>query len=44
MRIHQENNFINKMIQDSKKYLELLHNAKQELQQTTYLKQLTKFK
>ncbi len=44
VRIYQENNFINKMIQDSKKYLELLHNAKHELQQTTYLKQLTKFK
>ncbi|MEC4558605.1 MAG: YqaJ viral recombinase family protein ['Conium maculatum' witches'-broom phytoplasma] len=44
VRIYQDNNFINKMIQDGKKYLTLLQNNKQELQQTTYLKQLTKFK
>ncbi|MEC4559250.1 MAG: YqaJ viral recombinase family protein ['Conium maculatum' witches'-broom phytoplasma] len=44
VRIYQDNNFINKMIQDSKKYLALLQNAKQELTQTTYLKQLTKWK
>ncbi|GAK74160.1 MAG: endonuclease [Candidatus Phytoplasma asteris] len=42
VRIYQDNNFINKMIKDSKKYLELLHNTKKELSQTIYLKQLTK--
>ncbi|ABC65314.1 conserved hypothetical protein [Aster yellows witches'-broom phytoplasma AYWB] len=31
VRIYQDNNFINQMITDSKKYLELLHNAKQKL-------------
>ncbi|MGZ3140231.1 YqaJ viral recombinase family protein [Candidatus Phytoplasma solani] len=42
VRIYQDNNFINKMIQDSKKYLALLHNATKELSQTIYLKQLNK--
>ncbi|PEH36356.1 YqaJ viral recombinase family protein [New Jersey aster yellows phytoplasma] len=42
VRIYQDNNFINKMIADGKKYLELLHKAKQELSQTTYLKKLKK--
>jgi hypothetical protein len=32
------------MINDGKKYLELLANAKKELQQTIYLKTLTKIK
>ncbi|XFE95589.1 hypothetical Protein psc1_00720 [Candidatus Phytoplasma solani] len=44
VRIYQDNNFINKMIQDSKKYLALLTKAKEELEKTTYLKQLSKIK
>ncbi|MDO8059446.1 YqaJ viral recombinase family protein ['Crotalaria aegyptiaca' phytoplasma] len=44
VRIYQDHHFIIKMIEDSKKYLALLHNAKQELTQTTYLKQLSKIK
>jgi hypothetical protein len=44
VRIYLDNNFITKMIQDSKQYLELLSKAKQELSQTTYLKRLSKFK
>ncbi|WP_341833455.1 YqaJ viral recombinase family protein [Candidatus Phytoplasma asteris] len=44
VRIYQDNNFINKMIADGKKYLELLNKAKQELSQTTYLKKISKIK
>ncbi|MFW8664807.1 YqaJ viral recombinase family protein, partial [Candidatus Phytoplasma citri] len=44
VRIYQEHTFITKMIQDSQKYLALLNNTKQELAQTTYLKQLSKIK
>ncbi|MDW3618046.1 MAG: YqaJ viral recombinase family protein [Candidatus Phytoplasma pruni] len=44
VRIYLDNNFITKMIQDSKQYLELLSKTKQELSQTTYLKRLSKFK
>ncbi|MDO8052647.1 YqaJ viral recombinase family protein ['Vigna radiata' phytoplasma] len=44
VRIYQEQTFIMKMIQDSEKYLALLNKAKQELAQTTYLKQLSKIK
>ncbi|MGZ3139921.1 YqaJ viral recombinase family protein [Candidatus Phytoplasma solani] len=44
VRIYQNNNFISKMIADSKKYLNILNKAKQELSQTTYLKKLTKTK
>ncbi|WP_017192064.1 lambda-exonuclease family protein, partial [Poinsettia branch-inducing phytoplasma] len=44
VRIYPNKVFISKMIQDSKQYLELLSKAKQELQQTTYLKRLSKFK
>ncbi|AYJ01082.1 endonuclease [Candidatus Phytoplasma ziziphi] len=44
VRIYLDNNFITKMIQDSKRYLELLSKTKQELSQTTYLKRLSKFK
>ncbi|QTX02931.1 endonuclease [Candidatus Phytoplasma luffae] len=44
VRVYQDNNFINQMIADGKKYLELLKLNKQELQQTTYLKKLSKFK
>ncbi|GAK74033.1 MAG: endonuclease [Candidatus Phytoplasma asteris] len=44
VRIYLDNNFITKMIQDSKQYLELLSKTKQELSQKTYLKRLSKFK
>ncbi|QKX95320.1 YqaJ viral recombinase family protein [Candidatus Phytoplasma asteris] len=44
VRIYQDKTFITKMIKDSQKYLELLHKTKQELLQTTYLKQLSKIK
>ncbi|WAN63301.1 putative phage-type endonuclease [Candidatus Phytoplasma rubi] len=44
VRIYQDKNFISKMIADSKKYLNLLNKAKEELSQTTYLKQLSKIK
>ncbi|WP_034172254.1 YqaJ viral recombinase family protein [Chrysanthemum yellows phytoplasma] len=43
-RIYQDKNFISKMIADSKKYLNLLNKAKEELSQTTYLKQLSEIK
>ncbi len=44
VRIYKDKTFIPKMIVDSKKYLELLTKAQQELQRTTYLKQLSKIK
>ncbi|MGL9687851.1 MAG: YqaJ viral recombinase family protein, partial [Candidatus Phytoplasma sp. TWB_XP] len=43
VKIYKDNNFIQKMIVDGKKYLELLNHSKQELSQTTYLKKLNKF-
>ncbi|MDV3166570.1 MAG: YqaJ viral recombinase family protein ['Waltheria sp.' little leaf phytoplasma] len=44
VRIYRDDNFIQKMILDGQKYLALLNQTKQELAQTTYLKQLSKFK
>nr|WP_323802006.1 hypothetical protein [Paulownia witches'-broom phytoplasma] len=44
VRIYQDKTFINKMIQASQKYLALLTKAKDELEKTTYLKQLSKIK
>ncbi|MDV3198465.1 MAG: YqaJ viral recombinase family protein [Vigna little leaf phytoplasma] len=44
IRIYRDDNFIQKMILDGQKYLELLNLAKQELTQTIYLKQLSKIK
>ncbi|MGE9276560.1 MAG: YqaJ viral recombinase family protein [Candidatus Phytoplasma pruni] len=44
VRIYLDHNFITKMINDAKKYLVLLQNAKKELQQTTFLKHLSKIK
>ncbi|WP_349401659.1 YqaJ viral recombinase family protein [Candidatus Phytoplasma solani] len=44
VRIYQDKTFIPKMIADSKKYLNLLNKAKEELAKTTYLKKLTKIK
>ncbi|MDV3199743.1 MAG: YqaJ viral recombinase family protein [Candidatus Phytoplasma australasiaticum] len=44
VRIYQDHEFVKKMMVDSRKYLALLNLAKQELAQTIYLKQLSKFK
>ncbi|GFZ75504.1 hypothetical protein HPP_4620 [Hydrangea phyllody phytoplasma] len=43
VKIYKDKNFIQKMIADCQKYLELLNHSKQELSQTTYLKKLSKF-
>ncbi|WP_268849959.1 YqaJ viral recombinase family protein [Candidatus Phytoplasma rubi] len=44
VRIYPDNHFISKMIKDSQKYLALLTKSKEELEKTTYLKQLRKIK
>ncbi|WP_334347509.1 YqaJ viral recombinase family protein [Candidatus Phytoplasma prunorum] len=44
VRIYQDEQFITKMIHDSKKYLDLLAKAKTELATTTYLKTLVQKK
>nr|ABU55749.1 hypothetical phage-related protein [Spiraea stunt phytoplasma] len=44
VRIYPDQTFITKMIQDSEKYLTLFTKAKEELEKTTYLKQLKKIK
>ncbi len=43
-RIYPDETFITKMIPASQKYLALLTKAKDELEKTTYLKQLSKIK
>lgn len=44
VRIYPDKTFITKMIQASQKYLALLTKAQEELEKTTYLKQLSKIK
>ncbi|WAN63676.1 Putative phage-type endonuclease [Candidatus Phytoplasma rubi] len=44
VRIYKDKTFIIKMIQDSQKYLAFFTKAEEELEKTTYLKQLSKIK
>ncbi|MDO8059438.1 YqaJ viral recombinase family protein ['Crotalaria aegyptiaca' phytoplasma] len=44
VKIYQDDKFISEMIQASQKYLEFLNKSKEELEKTTYLKQLIKTK
>ncbi|PQP79488.1 endonuclease [Candidatus Phytoplasma phoenicium] len=44
VRIYQDQTFISKMIQASQKYLAFFTKTKEELEKTTYLKQLSKIK